>query len=276
MTSEITITALPPATGKAGLGGALRSEWTKLRSVRSTMFSLVAMAAIALGLMSLIAWSMMHRWSRFDPREQANFVAYPLDVILSRPIFVAQLVVAVLGVMVVSAEYTSGMIRSTLQAQPRRLTILTAKVAVFAGFMLVVGELFSFVAFFIGQRIIAAHIPVSLGDPGVTRSVIGAGLYVTVLGLFSLAAGAIVRHTAGAITAVLGLILIVSSLTQLLPDSWGHHINAWMPTNAGQLIYEPTLDPGHLLTQWQGLAVFAGWTALLLTIAAVLLSRRDA
>jgi ABC-2 type transport system permease protein len=276
MTSVLTIAPLPPATGRAGLLGALRSEWTKLRSVRSTMYSLIAMAAISIGLMSLIAWSMMHRWGRFDLREQANFVRQPLEIILARPIFVAQLVVAVLGVMVISAEYTTGMIRSTLQAQPRRLTVLAAKVAVFAALMLIVGELLSFAAFFVGRQIIAAHIPVRLGDPGVTRSVVGAGLYIAMLSLFALAFGAIVRHTAGAITAVLGLVLIVSNLTGLLPDSWGHHINAWMPTNAGQLIFQPTLDPDHLLTQWQGFAVFTGWTALLLGVAAVLLTKRDA
>jgi ABC-2 type transport system permease protein len=276
MTSVLTIAPLPPATGRAGLAGALRSEWTKLRSVRSTMFSLIAMAAVSIGLMSLIAWSMMHRWGRFDMREQASLVRQPLEIILARPIFVAQLVVAVLGVMVISAEYTTGMIRSTLQAQPRRLTMLAAKVAVFAALMLIVGELLSFAAFFVGRQIIAAHIPVGLSDPGVTRSVVGAGLYIAVLSLFALAFGAIVRHTAGAITAVLGLILIVSNLTGLLPDSWGHHINAWMPTNAGQLIFQPTLDPDHLLTQWQGFAVFTGWTALLLGVAAVLLTKRDA
>jgi ABC-type transport system involved in multi-copper enzyme maturation permease subunit len=276
MTSVLTVTSLPPATKKAGLGGALRSEWTKLRSVRSTLWSLVAMAGISIGLMSLIAWSVIHRWARFDPQERANLVRQPVEIVLARPVFVAQLVVAVLGVMVISAEYTTGMIRSTLQSQPRRLTVLTAKIAVFAVFMLVVGELLSFAAFFVGKQIIAAHIPVSLSDPGVTRSVIGAGLYIAVLGLFSLAFGAIIRHTAGAITAVLGLILIVSNLTGLLPDSWGHHINAWMPTNAGQLIFEPTLPPDHLLTQWQGLAVFAGWTVLFLGVAAVLLRRRDA
>ena len=123
---------------------------------------------------------------------------------------------------------------------------------------------------------ISAHIPVSLSDAGVTRSVIGAGLYLAVLGLFSLAFGAILRHTAGAITAVVGLILIVSNLTGLLPDSWGQHINAWMPTNAGQLIMQPHQLPGDLLSPWQGFAVFAGWTALLLLVAAVLFQRRDA
>jgi ABC-type transport system involved in multi-copper enzyme maturation permease subunit len=276
MTSLTLGTSLPPATRKAGLGGALRSEWTKLRSVRSTVWSLVAMAGIAIGLMSLIAWATMNRWARFDPQEQASLLHRPLEIILARPVFVCQLVVAVLGVMVISAEYTTGMIRSTLQSQPRRLTVLNAKIAVFAVLMLVAGELLSFAAFFVGKQVIAVHIPVSLSDPGVTRSVVGAGLYIAVLGLFSLAFGAILRHTAGAITAVLGLILIVSNLTGLLPDSWGHHINAWMPTNAGVLIFEPQLPPDHLLTQWQGLGVFAGWTVLLLGVAAFLLKKRDA
>jgi ABC-2 type transport system permease protein len=275
-TSTLDTTALPPATRRAGLDGALRSEWTKLRTVRSTIWSLVAMAAISIGLMSLIAWAAMHRWNRFDPEEKANLLRNPLEIVLARPVFVCQLVVAVLGVMVISAEYTTGMIRSTLQSQPRRLTVLTAKIIVFAALMLVVGELLGFAAFFVGRPIIAAHVPVQLSDPGVTRSVIGAGLYLAMLGLLALAFGAIIRHTAGAITAVLGLILIVSNLTQLLPDSWGHHINAWMPTNAGQLVYQPRLPPDHLLTQWQGFAVFTGWTALLLTVAGVLFVRRDA
>ncbi|NJC68604.1 ABC transporter permease [Planosporangium thailandense] len=276
MTTLTVPATLPPVQGKAGIGGALRAEWTKIRTVRSTLWSLVAMAGISIGLMSLIAWATMHRWARFEPREKANLTQHPLEIVLARPVFVCQLVVAVLGVMVISAEYTTGMIRSTLQAQPRRLTILAAKIAVFAVLMLVVGELLSFAAFFVGKQIIAGHIPVSLGDAGVTRSVIGAGLYLAVLGLFSLAFGAILRHTAGAITTVLGLILIVSNLTGLLPDSWGHHINAWMPTNAGLLILQPHQAPDDLLSPWQGLAVFSGWTVLLLAVAAVLFKKRDA
>jgi ABC-2 type transport system permease protein len=267
---------LPPARRPAGLGGALRSEWTKLRTVRSTGYSLLSMAVIAIGLMSLIAWATMNRWTRLDPPDRIDLTAHPLEVILVRPVFISQLVVAVLGVMVISAEYTTGMIRSTLQAQPRRLTVLAAKVAVFAALMLVVGELLSFAAFFVGRPIIADHIRVSLGDPGVTRSVLGAGLYLALLGLFALAFGAILRHTAGAITAVLGIVLVLSNLTGLLPDSWGRHINAWMPTNAGQLIMQPRSAPDDLLSAWQGLAVFAGWTALLLIIAGVLFVKRDA
>lgn len=276
MTTTLRSTTLPPATRPAGIDGALRSEWTKLRTVRSTVWSLVAMAGVSLGLMSLIAWATMRGWDSFTPDQQASFLHSPLQIVLARPVFVDQLVVAVLGVMVISAEYTTGMVRSTLQAQPRRLTVLGAKVAVFAALMFVVGEVLSFAAFFLGRQLISAHIPVSLGDPHVVRAVIGGGLYLTVLGLFSLAAGAIVRHTAGAITGVLGLILIVSNLTSLLPDSWGQHINAWMPTNAGRLILQTQQAPEDLLSPWQGLAVFAGWTALLLLVAAVLFKRRDA
>jgi ABC-type transport system involved in multi-copper enzyme maturation permease subunit len=274
--SVTTLAPLPPARGRAGLPGALRSEWTKLRSVRSTVWSLVAMAAIAIGLMSFIAWTFIRRWDHLEPGRRLELTHNPLDLIIARPVFVSQIAIAVLGVLVVSAEYTTGMIRSTLQSQPRRLTVLSAKVLVFAALMVVVGEVVSFAAFFVGRAVVASHITVNLSDPGVTRSVIGAGLYIAVLGLFSLAFGAILRHTAGAITAVLGTVFVLSNLTQLLPDSWGAHVNAWMPTNAGALIFEPSLPPDHLLTQWQGFAVFCGWTALLLAIAAVLMRTRDA
>jgi ABC-2 type transport system permease protein len=271
-----TLTAGRPATRRAGFDGLLRSEWTKLRTVRSTTWSLAAMAAISVGLMSFIAWVIMRQWDTFSAEEQAIMAAEPLQIIIDQPVFISQLIVAVLGVMVVSAEYTTGMIRSTLQAQPRRLQVLGAKVVVFAVLMFAVGELLSFAAFFAGRWVMSEHIQVGLGDPGIARSVFGAGLFLTVLGLFSLAFGAIVRHTAGAITGVLGLILIVSNLTILLPGSWGDHVHAWMPTNAGQLIFKPSLPPDTLLTQWQGLAVFGGWTVLLLAVAGYLFRTRDA
>ncbi|GAA2603722.1 ABC transporter permease subunit [Dactylosporangium fulvum] len=261
---------------RAGLGGMLRSEWTKLRTVRSTMWSLTAMAGISLGLMSVIAWAIMLQWDKASPEDHAVLQSSPLQIVINQPIFIAQLVIAVLGVMVISAEYTTGMVRSTLQAQPRRFTVLAAKILVFAALMLVVGEILSFAAFFVGKAIIAEHITLSLNDPGVLRSVVGAGLYTAVLGLFSLAFGAIVRHTAGAITGVLGLILIVSNLTALLPGRWGEYVNAWMPTNAGQLVFQPTLPDDPLLTQWQGFAVFSGWTVLLLAVATFLFVKRDA
>lgn len=277
MASPTMTSTLPPATGRAGLGGSLRSEWTKIRSVRSTLWSIAVMAGIAIGANALINWlAVNRRWSSMAPEERASLLAHPLDQVLAGPMSVIQFAVAVLGVMAISSEYATGMIRSTLQAQPRRMTVLGAKVAVLGAFMLLVGEALAFAAFLVGKSIIAAHVPIHFDDPGVPRAIIGAGLYIAVLSLFSLAVGALLRHTAGAITAVLGLMLVISQLTQLLPGSWGRHINAWMPTNAGGLVFQQYVDPKQLLTAWQGLGVFALETALVLVVAAYLMQRRDA
>jgi ABC-type transport system involved in multi-copper enzyme maturation permease subunit len=277
MTALTAGTALPPATRRAGLTGSVRSEWTKIRSVRSTLWSILAMAGIAIGLNAVINYfSITQRWDTMPADEQARILQSPLSDILAGPMSVAQFAVAVIGVMAISAEYATGMIRSTLQAQPRRLTMLGAKLAVLGALMFVVGEALSFGAFFVGKLVIGANVPIELGDPGVLRAVFGAGLYITVLALFSFSFALILRHTAGAITAVLGLLLIVSQLTSLLPGTVGRHIHAWMPNNAGYLILEPHPDPSELLTPWQGLGVFIGWTVLLLLFGAYLLRRRDA
>lgn len=277
MTTLTAATTLPPATRRAGLSGAMLSEWTKIRSVRSTLWSIAAMAGVAIGLNAIINYfGVTRRWASMTEPNQASILHNPLSQILEGPMSVAQFAVAVIGVMAISSEYATGMIRSTLQAQPRRLTVFTAKFAVLGALMLVVGEVLSFAAYVVGKAVISAHVPVSLDDPGVLRAVIGAGLYITVLAWFSFAFGLILRHTAGAITTVLGLMLVISQLTQLLPGSWGAHINAWMPTNAGRLILEQRVDPTELLSAWQGLAVFAGWTALLLLLGAYMLRKRDA
>jgi ABC-2 type transport system permease protein len=119
-------------------------------------------------------------------------------------------------------------------------------------------------------------VDVSLGAPGVTRSVIGAGLYLTVLGLLALAIGALIRHTAGAISTVIGVVLVLPILSGLLPGSWGMHINAYLPEQAGSLIFQTHRQASQLLSPWQGFGVLCLWTAALLTAAAYLLRRRDA
>jgi ABC-type transport system involved in multi-copper enzyme maturation permease subunit len=154
--------------------------------------------------------------------------------------------------------------------------MLAAKAIVFAALVFVFGEIVAFPSFFIGAAILHSHAPVSIGDPGVLRAVIGAGLYLTVLGLFALAIAAIVRHTAGAITGVIAFILVLAPLTQLLPGRVGKHIHAYMPTEAGHLIGQAHQAKNDLLTPWQGLGVFCLWTAVLLAIATYLLQRRDA
>jgi ABC-type transport system involved in multi-copper enzyme maturation permease subunit len=142
--------------------------------------------------------------------------------------------------------------------------------------VLIVGELVAFPSFFLGAAILHSKAPVSVGDPGVLRAVIGAGLYLAVLGIFALAIGAIVRHTAGAITGVIGFVLVLAPLAQLLPGSFGKHVHAYLPSEAGRLIAQARQGPDDLLSPWQGFGVFCLWTALLLAIATYLLNRRDA
>ena len=277
MTSLSFASTLPADTGRARLPGALRSEWTKILTVRSTVWSIAFMAGVAIGANALINWLAVDRhWAEMSAEDRAGLLARPLDQVLAGPMQFIQFGVAVLGVMAITSEYATGMIRSTLQAQPRRFTVLGAKVLVLGALMLAVGEALAFAAYVVGKAVLSAHVPIHLSDPGVLRAVIGAGLYTAVLALFSLAIGAIFRHTAGAITAVLGLITVISPLTGVLPDTWGRYVSAYMPTNAGSLVFQQFVASKHLLGPWQGIGVFAAETALLLGLAAYLLRRRDA
>jgi ABC-2 type transport system permease protein len=279
--TSVTPTAPAPtadqATQRVGFGHLLMTEWTKIRSVRSTLWTLIIFAVVSLGLTGLLTWLTMRALdSGQADRRSATIGGDPVNFILGTGLGLGQLAICVLGVLVITSEYGSGTIRASLLAMPRRIPMLIAKGVVFGALVFVVGEAVSFGSFFIGAAIVHSHFPVSLSQPGVTRAVIGSGLYLTVLGLFALAIGALIRHTAGAITTVIGLVLVIFNLTGLLPGSWGAHINAYMPTVAGLLITQDKQAAGQLLSPWQGLGVFCAWTALLLIAGAYLLKRRDA
>jgi ABC-2 type transport system permease protein len=252
------------------------SEWTKIRSVRSTVWSLVLLVVVSLGFTALFVGLTVAQWDEADPQDRAQIVADPTGMILGSGFFFSQLTICVLGVMVIASEYSTGMIRASLLAVPRRLPMFAAKGVVFGLLVLVVGVVVSFGSFFIGAPILHSKAPVSLGDPGVLRAVVGGGLYLAMLGLFALAIGAVVRHTAAGITGVIGFVLVLSPLAQLLPGSFGDHVHAYLPSEAGHLIAQARQGPNDLLTPWQGYGVFALWTAVLLIAAAVLLKRRDA
>jgi ABC-type transport system involved in multi-copper enzyme maturation permease subunit len=272
-------TTLAPITAPSAataFGRLLLAEWTKLRTVRSTLWSLVLLVVLTLGFTILITSVVSAQWAKTDPASRAQVIADPTSTILGAGFQLSQLTVCVLGVLVIASEYSTGMIRSSVLAAPKRLPILASKALVFAAAVFVVGELVAFPAFFIGAAILHSHAPVSLSDPGVFRAVVGAGLYLTVLGVFALAIGAIVRHTAGAITGVIGLVLVIEPLTQILPGSIGKHVHAYMPSEAGKLVGQAHRATNDLLGPWQGFAVFCGWTAVLLAVAAVLMLRRDA
>ncbi|MFG2577425.1 ABC transporter permease subunit [Streptomyces sp. NPDC048481] len=267
----------PAARGRGpGFGNLMLSEWTKIRSVRSTVWSLAILVVLTLVFTALFLQMGISNWDKTDPAQQAEMRLDPTGTILGSGILLSQLAVCVLGVMAIASEYSTGMIRASLLAVPRRVPVLAAKATVFALLVLAVGELTAFGSFFIGAPIMDGKAPVALGDPGVLRAVVGCGLYLALLGLFALAAGAIIRHTAASITIVIGFVLVITPMAALLPGSVGEHIHAWLPTQAGFMITQQAPRAGDLLGPWEGLGVLALWTAALLTVAAVQLRRRDA
>jgi len=277
MTTAVTdVERVSEVHSRVVFGRLLRAEWTKLRSVRSTMWSLLLLVVLVPGFTVLLTWLTISQWSKTDASARAQIIADPTSTILGAGFQLGQLTICVLGVMVIASEYSTGMIRASLLAVPKRTPMLAAKAVVFAAVVFVFGEIVAFPSFFIGAAVLHSHAPVSIGDPGVLRAVIGAGLYLTVLGLFALAFAAIVRHTAGAITGVIGFILVLAPLTQLLPGRVGKHIHAYMPSEAGHLIGQAHQAKNDLLTPWQGFGVFCLWTAVLLAVATYLLNRRDA
>jgi ABC-2 type transport system permease protein len=265
-----------PVSAPVRFGRLLLSEWTKIRSVRSTVASLGLLVVLTLGFTALFTSVTVSQWSKADPNQQRQIIADPVSTILGSGFQLSQLTICVLGVLVITGEYATGMIRASLLAVPRRVPMLAAKAVVFAVLVFVVGELVAFPSFFVGAAILHGKAPVALGDPGVLRAVIGNGLYLAVLGLFALATGGLVRHTAAAITGVIGFVLVLAPLAQLLPGSFGEHVHAYLPSEAGRLIAQAHQGPNDLLTPWQGLGVFCLWTAVLLGAAAYLLQRRDA
>ena len=265
-----------PASGAVRFGRLLASEWTKIRSVRSTVASLGLLVVLTLGFTALLTWLTVSQWSKAEPSQQRQIIADPVSTILGSGFQLSQLTICVLGVLVITSEYATGMIRASLLAVPRRVPMLAAKSVVFAVLVFIVGELVAFPSFFVGAAILHGKAPVALGEAGVLRAVIGSGLYLAVLGLFALAVGGLVRHTAAGITGVIGFVLVLAPLAQLLPGSFGKHVHAYLPSEAGHLIGQAHQGPHDLLTPWQGLGVFCLWTAVLLGAAAYLLQRRDA
>jgi ABC-2 type transport system permease protein len=168
------------------------------------------------------------------------------------------------------------MIRSSFCAVPRRLPVLWAKAGIYAAVTLALMVPAALVAFFVSQWLLSGqHIQIGLSQAGVARAVIGAGAYLTVLGVFALGLGAIIRNTAGAITTLAGILFVLPGLMLVLPRNWNEAVSPYLPSNAGQQIMSIVRDPNSL-SPWVGFAVFCGYAALLMTIAALLIRRRDA
>ncbi|MDX6453298.1 MAG: type transport system permease protein [Gaiellaceae bacterium] len=258
--------------GKVTQARVILSEWTKLRSVRSTRWSLLAATVLTIGFPILAAAVISSHWGHQSAEERASF--NPLDPALIGS-QIAQLAIGILGVLVISAEYSTGMIRATFTAVPKRLPVLWAKAIVFAvvTFLLMLPSVV--IAFFASQSILSRHhVNIAWSHPGVARAVIGAALYLTVIAVMTLGIGTILRNTAGGIATFAAIFFVIPPLMNVLPTSWNDAITPYLPSNAGRAIISITHDV-HSLAPWTGFALFCGYAALALAVAAVLLVRRD-
>lgn len=288
--------SLPP--GRVGLGRAIAAEWTKLWTVRSTVWTLVATGAAVVGLSALSTGTVSPNEIVGDPTRRSLV-----------GIFLGQLIFGVLGVLVMSAEYGTGTIRATLSAVPRRPVVLAAKILVFGAVAVVVSEILTFAAFGLGQALLSAkhftgppaaltqrahqlglHVPhkiqallgsnsASLSQPGVLRAVVGAGLYLAVLGLLALGIGTVLRHTAGAISAFVAVVIVLPLINQALPTSINHAVARYLPANIGLVMFSARGVPediGPAFSPWAGFGLLVLYTVAVLGLGCWLLMRRDA
>ena len=255
--------------------GVLRSESTKLRSLRSTWITL------ALGLLFLVAFGIIaairYRYSVASGRQLDPDFADATTLSLSLfGIPLAQLALGVLGVLVTAGEYSTGMIRSTLAAVPRRLPVLWSKAIVYGVVALAIALVGAFATFLIDSRVLSSTpAAMTISDSGVVRSLLGATVYLGLVGVIGVALGAMLRSVAGAISALVGAFMLVPGLISLLPTAWHNAIEPYLPSIAGGSMYSLHQAPHTLSAGW-GLLVFAGWTALALAGAAWRLRRSDA
>jgi ABC-type transport system involved in multi-copper enzyme maturation permease subunit len=270
-----SVTPLPPATGRAGFGGALRSEWTKIRSVRSTVWTLAAAIVIAVGISTLGNWGQ----AGHTTLSAQQLAAKDLVQRSMFGIMLGQLVMVVFGALAITGEYATGMIRTSLSAQPRRTPVFFAKLLVVAATAFVVGEIISFASFLIGTHFWAAKgVHLSLSTHGALQAVIGGGLYLDGAALLAFGIGAAMRHTAGTITTGVFLLFVVTIIVNFMPDSWQSDIDKYLPANAGEQVWatQHTADVGTAFGAWSGFGVYMIYAALALLIGLWVFKRKDA
>ena len=303
--ADLRLSPLPPAAGRAGLRGVLASEFTKLRSVRSTYWTIAALVIVSVGIAAIAGFgiaSSIHNqpWNKAgtDATQDSLIAFFELG----------QLIIAVVGAMIITSEYSTGMIRTSLTAMPRRGTVYLGKLIVLTSVTLVVSLVTSFIAYFVGQATMSGSgvstslfhtttIPagVQLSQTGngpttyvfqgtdvitggqVLTAVVGTALFVTVVALIAFGLGAIIRHTAGAITSTIGLMFVLSIIIQILPNNWRWDIMRFFPDAAGRVL-SVTIGPAnpHLWSAWPQFLVTVIWAVVLVGIGGYLFLKRDA
>jgi ABC-type transport system involved in multi-copper enzyme maturation permease subunit len=314
-TLDARLSPLPPATGRAGLRGAIASEFTKVRSVRSTYWTLAALLIVSIGVGAAITGGSAANFNH-NLANKAGFDATQTSLVAFFEI--GQLIIAVIAAMAITSEYSTGMIRTSLTAQPRRGTVYAAKAIVLTSLTLTISLVTSFAAFFVGQALLSSSgvsaslfhtvtIPqnanVNCPGPGkggggglppgckvtfsgvdvihpstVLFAIIGCALFVTLVAILAFGIGALVRHTAGAIAIAIAALFIIPVLEQALPSNWRWDIMRFLPDAANQVVSVTIGNNGnpHLWSAWPQLGVTALWAAVLLGAGAYLFRKRDA
>ena len=285
-TTTTSATATPaaapgPSTTPKGSewGAVLASETTKLRTVRSTVWTLFATLLVTIGIGALIALARTSRWDNLSRHDMLTFD--PTNFSL-RGVFLAQLAIGVLGVLIVSSEYSSGMIRTTFAAVPQRRVVLYSKAIVFSVVAYITTAVACLAAFLIGQTIFAGKqlptggpVGVSLSSPGALRSVLLAAFYLTVVGIIGLSLGSLMRRTAGAIATLFGIVFVLPILTSALPSPWDTDVGKFLPSGAGVATFT-VKHTSDLLHPGAGFLVLIGYAIFALWLAGFALTRRDA
>jgi ABC-2 type transport system permease protein len=273
-TSQVTPTALP--TSHYSFLDLVRSEWTKIRTVRSTMWTVGLTIILGIGIGALVCAITRGHWSTMSPFSRQSFDAPATSLV---GLIFAQFTIGVLGVLAISAEYSTGTIRATFSAAPNRLRVYGAKILVFGVLSFIVAEATTFVAFFLGQFLLSAPAThATLSSPGAFRAVFGCGLFICLLGLLALALGTIIRHTAGAISAFVAVLLVIPLVLQALPHQLSLDIRRFLPEEIANQIVTTNrfnIDAGSF-SPWVGMLVLVLEVAVLLIIGGSLLQRRDA
>ncbi|MFF0159446.1 ABC transporter permease [Streptomyces sp. NPDC005263] len=250
----------------------VRSEWTKIRSVASTVWTLSLAVVVTIALGMLISALSKNEFDKMNAQDRLSFdPTYTSFAGMS----LGQLAMIVFGVLVVSNEYSTGMIRTSLAAVPRRGAFLAGKIAVASGLVLVVGLATSFVTFFLGQAMLGEH-KASIGDAGVLRAVIGGGLYMTLIAMFSMGVAAMLRSPMLSLGILMPFFFLISNI--LGNVSATKKIGRFLPDQAGSKIMQ-VVTPANDDTPygpWGGLGIMALWVLVALAGGYVLLKRRDA
>lgn len=279
-TAARTVDLAPVARRVPGFGDLCRGEWTKIKTVRSTTWSLFAMVVVSLGFTVIATSVFTSSWSSLDAETKYQFTSDTIGLILQPGAQFGQLAVCVLGVLLMASEHANGMIRASVLAVPRRTPILAAKGVVFAGLVFVVSEAVAVPAFLVGSAITSEHASTSITDATNLRAIVAFGVFMALTGLIALAVGTIVRHPAGGISAVLGLQFVAPIVLSLVPGSFREHLVGALPASATVIMSSGdnssnVYSPSNVYTPVQGLGILLVWTTVLLAVALVSLKRRD-